>query len=157
MRSAGVAAAVLLGLLGPAYAADAPNIIGLWTAVAHAGSNLSIAPMDDMRLRVDTPHFSNRPGTEAWNVRIDTQSDRAFGGAVVSKGGKEQVLLGTFRSDGKRVVYATDFSSGDGEVSADSMELCWIDSVPNYIATACTTYERAKPAPAVAPSAPAGK
>ncbi|MFG1428276.1 hypothetical protein [Roseixanthobacter glucoisosaccharinicivorans] len=153
MRSAGVAAAVLLVLLGPAYAADAPNIVGLWTPVEHAGSNLSIAPMDDMRLRVDTPHFSNRPGTEAWSVRIDTQSGRAFGGAVVSKGGKEQVLLGTFRSDGKRVVYATDFSSGDGEVSADSMELCWVDSVPNYIATACTTYERAKPAPA----APAGK
>lgn len=154
MRSAGVAVAVVLGLLGPAYAADAPNIVGLWTPVAHAGSNLSIAPMDDMRLRVDTPHFSNRPGTEAWNVRIDTQSDRAFGGAVVSKGGKEQVLLGTFRSDGKRVVYATDFSSGDGEVSADSMELCWIDSVPNYIATACTSYERAKPA---APATPASK
>ncbi|MEP9367104.1 hypothetical protein [Xanthobacter sp. VNH20] len=152
MRRAGVATVMMLGLLGPAHAADVPNIVGLWTPVEHAGSNLSITPMDDMRLRVDTPHFANRPGTEAWSVRIDTQNDRAFGGAVVSKGGKEQVLLGTFRSDGKRVVYATDFSSGDGEVNADSMELCWIDSIPNYIATACTTYVRAKPAQTTAPA-----
>ncbi|MFG1462895.1 hypothetical protein V5F77_08315 [Xanthobacter sp. DSM 24535] len=144
MRSAAIAGIVLFGFAAPACAADAPNIIGLWTPTEHSGSNLTVAPMDQMRVQADMPQFLSAPGNEAWSVRIDTQSGHAFGGAVISKGGKEQILLGTFRSDGKRMVYATDFSVGDGEASADRMELCWIDTVPNYIAVACTVYGRAK-------------
>lgn len=141
----GVLAAALLVAAVPAHAADVPNLVGQWTAVETSGSSVIVTPMDQMSRPADPSVLASRPSGESWDVRIDAQDGRAMAGALISKGGKEQALLGTLRLDGKRLVIATDFSAGSGELNGDTMELCWVDLIPNYIATSCTLYKRAKP------------
>ncbi|MDE1566652.1 hypothetical protein [Aquabacter sediminis] len=138
----GVVAAVCL--VAPAQAADVPNLVGRWTALETSGSSVVVTPMDQMSKPADPSVLASRPSGESWDVRIDAQDGRALAGALISKGGKEQTLLGTLRLDGKRLVIATDFSAGSGELEGDTMELCWVDLIPNYIATSCTVYKRAK-------------
>jgi len=153
MRKAGLVAAVVFGLSVPAYAADAPDIVGVWTPIDHSGSDFTVVPMDQMSKPIEAPELNKRPGNEGWSLRIDAQDGRAIAGAVISKGGKEQVLIGTFRKDGRRIVFATDFNTGSGEIDGNSMEVCWVDQIPNYISTSCSTYARA----AGAAPAPGGK
>ncbi len=140
---AGLLAAVNLVAVAPAVAAEAPNLVGRWVAMETSGSSVVVTPMDQMSKPVEPSALASRPSGESWDVRIDAQDGRAMAGALISKGGKEQTLLGTLRLDGKRLVIATDFSAGSGELNGDSMELCWVDLIPNYIATSCTVYKRA--------------
>ena len=161
MRRAGLVAAMVFGLSIPALAADAPDIVGLWTPTEHSGSDFTVVPMDQMSKPIEAPELNKRPGNEGWSLRIDAQDGRAVAGAVISKGGKEQVLIGTFRRDGRRIIFATDFNTGSGEIDGGNLEVCWVDQIPNYISTACSTYSRAvgpapvrdgKPAPAPTPA-----
>lgn len=145
MRMLGAAlAACVIGAVLPAQAADAPNLVGQWTALETSGSSVVVTPMDQMSKPADASVMASRPSGESWDVRIDAQDGRALAGVLISRGGKEQALLGTLRLDGKRLVIATDFSAGSGELEGDTMELCWVDLIPNYIATSCTVYKRAK-------------
>lgn len=143
MRALWVSVSVLAAM--PAGAAEVPAMVGLWTAVETAGSTFTIAPMDQMAKPVDGAVLATRPSGETWDIRIDAQDGRALAGALVSRGGKEQVALGALRLDGKRLVIASDFTAGEGDVAGETMELCWVDLIPNYIATSCTTYRRAAP------------
>lgn len=58
--------------------------------------------------------------------------------------GKVEKMVGAFRQDGKRFVFSVANGSGSGELNGDEMELCFNDTIPNYIAAACTVYKRAK-------------
>ena len=137
MRSLALAA-VLVGLSAPAFAADAPKVIGTWVPVsftsAHDGTG---GVFQD----AEKPSFVKDAG-EGWTLTIDAQDGPAFSGTDKGPKGNSGTVVGVFRMDGQRFVMATDSGDATGEVMGDQLEICWTDNIPNLIGAGCTVYKR---------------
>jgi hypothetical protein len=140
MRSVLLAGAALLSAASVA-AADPAAITGTWKPVGEP-SSARVGTSPGYFPKMDKP-VVNQPGT-GWTITIDQQDGRSFAGSSTGPNGKSQALVGVFRQDGKRFVIASEVGSGDGEMTGDGMELCWVDNVDNYAAATCGMYQRAK-------------
>ncbi len=119
-------------------AAEVPNVIGTWKvagdrATARVGTSPGHARAEDsVSTKLD----------QAWNVEIKGQDGRSFYGVVGGPTGKQQTMVGVFRTDGKRFLISTDNGTGDGEMNGDSFELCWSDTLPTLVAVDCAIYRK---------------
>lgn len=140
MRSLAVAGAFLAALSIDAVAADAPNIVGTWTPTAHASARIGTHSQYGSTAK---PSLTSATDA-AFKWTIDTQQGNSFSGSATGPKGKVEELVGAFRQDGKRFVFSVANGSGSGELNGDEMELCFSDTIPNYMSAACTVYKRAK-------------
>jgi hypothetical protein len=114
------------------------NILGSWTPVAAASA------------RVGTSDAYNAPTlmlekstAQPWTYLIDQQDGAAFSGTSHGPKGTKHVVVGVFRMDGNRFVFSTDSGSGTGEVvDQNHVELCFTDTIDNFVAASCSTLQR---------------
>ncbi|MFG1189694.1 hypothetical protein [Xanthobacter flavus] len=130
------AAALLLaaGTL-TAHAADAPRVVGNWTSNGDmAAARMGKGPF------FDPTKLTLYNGEKVISYRIEVQDGRAFAGVVIGTGGKEAPFAGVFQMDGKSFIFSDSFGSGFGTVDGTRIELCWADSLPDYVSAACGTF-----------------
>lgn len=128
------AAALLLtaGAL-TAHAADAPRVVGNWTSNGDmAAARMGKGPF------FDPTKLTLYKGEKVISYRIEVQDGRAFAGMVIGTGGKEAPFAGVFQMDGKNFIFSDSF--GSGTVDGTRIELCWADSLPDYVSAACGTF-----------------
>ena len=133
-------AALLTAAATPALAAEPFNILGTWVPVSHAAARIGTAPTGAYDTAVKPSLV--RDIALAWSYTFDKQDGAAFSGVSNGPKGKSVIAVGVFRMDGQRFVLSTEDGSATGEVTGDEIEVCWTDTVPNYIAAKCTTYRR---------------
>jgi len=122
----------------PALADQPVSIVGTWVPVEHASARTGSSPYYGATTR---PTLTTSMAA-AWSYTFDSQDGRVFAGTASGPKGGSEAVVGVFRHDGRRFVISTDSGSGDGEVEDDGLEICWTDSVANYVAASCTLYER---------------
>jgi hypothetical protein len=135
-----VLAFLFAGLSTTALAAEPFNILGTWVPVSHAAARIGTAPTGAYDTAVKPSLV--RDIALAWSYTFDKQDGAAFSGVSNGPKGKSVIAVGVFRMDGQRFVLSTEDGSATGEVTGDEIEVCWTDTVPNYIAAKCTTYRR---------------
>ncbi|QRG08255.1 hypothetical protein EZH22_08110 [Xanthobacter dioxanivorans] len=136
-----IAAALILGAASAAAgAAEPPKVVGTWKsngdmAAARFGKGPFFDPAKPTLYKDEN----------VISYRIELQQGRAFAGVVVGSGGKEAALAGVFQADGRSFIFSDAFGSGFGSVADGVIELCWTDSLPDYVSAACGSF---KPVPA---------
>ncbi|UJX47450.1 hypothetical protein [Xanthobacter sp. YC-JY1] len=135
------AAALLLaaGTL-TAHAADAPRVVGNWTSNGDmAAARMGKGPF------FDPSKLTLYNGEKVISYRIEVQDGRAFAG-VIGTGDKEAPVTGVFQMDGKNFIFSDSFGSGFGTVDGTRIELCWADSLPDYVSAASVCAFTRRPA-----------
>lgn len=129
--------AALLAACGSfaAAAAEPPKVVGTWKsngdmAAARYGKGPFFDPTKPTLYKEEA----------VISYRIDAQDGRAFTGVVVGTGGKEAAFAGVFRLDGKNFIFSDAFGSGFGSIDGGVIELCWTDSLPDYVSAACGSF-----------------
>ncbi|GLI20859.1 hypothetical protein GGQ86_001049 [Xanthobacter flavus] len=118
-----------------AHAADAPPVVGSWTSNGDmAAARMGKGPF------FDPTKLTLYKGEKVISYRIEVQDGRAFAGVVIGTGGKEAPFAGVFQMDGKNFIFSDSFGSGFGTVDGTRIELCWADSLPDYVSAACGTF-----------------
>lgn len=138
MKSILLAALIVAAGTSLAWAADPPNVTGVWKSngdmvAARYGKGPYFDPAKPTLYRDEN----------VISYRIDVQDGRAFAGVVIGTGGKEAALAGVFQADGRSFLFSDSFGSGLGSFSDGRIELCWTDSLPDYVSAACGTFSHA--------------
>ena len=114
------------------------NILGSWTPVAAAAARQGTTDAYSAPKLV-----LEKASPQPWSYSFDQQDGAAFSGTVTGPKGTKHVTVGVFRMDGSRFVFSTDSGSGTGEVvDQNHIELCFSDTIDNFIAASCTTLQR---------------
>lgn len=114
------------------------NILGAWVPVGGAAARIGKTEAYD-----EPKVVLEKAMHEPWSFVFDQQDGAAFSGTVSGPKNTKHVAIGVFRMDGKRFVFSTDAGAGAGEVvGANEIQLCFTDTLDNFIAASCTTLQR---------------
>jgi hypothetical protein len=132
--------AVLVAWTGGTALAATPNLVGSWTRTAESAGLVGESAGYPASSKPTLINSSDHD----WKMQIVAQDGNSFSGTLTGPVGKPQSIVGAFRQDGKRFVFATESDSGAGEATADEMEYCWTASSPRFVGAGCSTFKRNK-------------
>jgi len=123
---------------GLTFAANTPNIVGVWEATSgywsQTGTDSNPAPVE----------LSQKPIQQ--NIIIQSQQGNAFNGITIRNSGESRNLAGVIGPDGKSLIISIDYGAGTGLLAEDGAQLSYcgttIQLTRNF--AFCTIFKRVK-------------
>jgi len=123
---------------GLTFAANTPNIVGVWEATSgywsQTGTDSNPAPVE----------LSQKPIQQ--NIIIQSQQGNAFHGITIRHSGESRNLAGVIGPDGSSLVISIDYGTGTGLLAEDGAQMSYcgttIQLTRNF--AFCTIFKRVK-------------
>ena len=122
-------------------AAETPNLVGTWKAVAGEGVVARFGVATEHNAAAAAPEIVP-PSDQAWTLVIEKQEGRAFTGHGMSPKGAKQPFVGVVRRDDEGVIIADAEGELTGEYDDGKLDLCWTDDRPGRAVVSCWLFAR---------------